>query len=399
MTAPTPYHPLRQSQPHQTYALADVEADEVIGLRATIDLAPVGIAHFDAGGRFLFVNSRLCSILGYTRDELLSVTFDEITFPEDRRACLNANARLAAGDVESYGIEKRFVRHDGSAVWTRVTVSAVRNAEGGVAFFVGVAEDISEQKAHDEARAAEHETAERLLALEQKARTRAERANRMRDDVLAVVAHDLRNPLHTLQLSAAAMAEPTMSHEARARQAELIYRAVESMDHLIGELLDIGRIEAGSFPIDRAPVSLRDLLDEAMAMFQPQAEERGIRLTREDTSDLGMIMCDRDQLMRVLSNLIGNAVKFTNPPGSVSVLAGRTGDAINVSVTDTGHGMPADDLAHVFDRFWQADRTRRFGTGLGLVIAKGIVESHGGTIRADSTVGRGSCFQFTLPTR
>lgn len=399
MTVPTPHYPIRDSRRHPAYALADEATDEISGLRATIELAPVGIAHFTTDGRFLFVNSRLCSILGYTRDELLAVRFDEITFPEDRHACMSANARLVAGDVESYGIEKRFIRRDGSAMWTRVTVSAVRNTADDIAFFVGVAEDISEQKAYDDARAAEHELAEQLLALEQDARTRAERANRMRDDVLAVVAHDLRNPLHTLQLSTAAMAEPEMSHEARARQADLIYRVVQNMDHLIGELLDIGRIESGSFPISRAPVPLPDLLDEAMAMFQPQADERGIQLVREDSADLGIISCDRDQLMRVFSNLIGNAVKFTSPPGSVSVRAGRRRDTIDVSVADTGHGIPADDLAHVFDRFWQADRTKRFGTGLGLVIAKGIVESHGGTIRAESVVGRGSCFQFSLPVR
>lgn len=385
------------SRLHHVLGAVDAEATEISALRATIEVAPVGIAHFDADGRFLFVNSRFCSILGYTREELLSVSFDEITFPDDRQGCTSAHARLASGAEESYGVEKRFIRGNGSIVWTRVTVSAVHDAQGEIAFFIGLAEDITQQKAYDEARAAEHELAEQLLALEQDARTRAERANRMRDDVLAVVAHDLRNPLHTLQLSAAAMAEPTMSQEARTRQAELIYRAVESMDHLIGELLDIGRIESGSFPISRAPEVLSDLLDESMAMFQPQAAARGIQLTREDSAELGMIMCDRDQLARVLSNLIGNAVKFTNPHGSVTVRAGRSQDVIHVSVKDTGPGMPADDLAHVFDRFWQADRTRRFGTGLGLVIAKGIVESHGGRIEAESTVGRGSCFRFSLP--
>src|SRR5690606_17625996 len=129
--------------------------------------------------------------------------------------------------------EKRFVRRDGTAVWTRVTVSAVRDDGGALDFFVGVAEDITE------------------------ARTRAERDARVRDDVLAVVAHDLRSPLHTLQLSAEAMADPAMSDEARAHNAEITCRVVQSMDRLIGELLDIGRMEAGSFPISKAAVDLR----------------------------------------------------------------------------------------------------------------------------------------------
>ena len=396
MNTPSRQHTRQDPHPH-AYAVVDGDLDEISGLRATIELAPVGIAHFDSEGRFLFVNSRLCSMLGYSREELLAATFEVITSPEDVHACTSANERMAAGDMDTYGAEKRFIRSDGTSVWMRVTVSAVRNSSGGVAFFVGVAEDVSAQKAYDEARAAEHELTEHLLALEQDARTRAERANRMRDDVLAIVAHDLRNPLHTLQLSAMAMAEPGMSHDSRMRQAELIRRAVGRMDHLIGELLDIGRIEAGSFPIRRAPVALRDLLDEVIAMFKPQAEEQGIELVREVASDPGTIMCDRDQLMRVFSNLVGNAMKFTPARGRVALRVDREDDTLDVSVRDTGPGIPEDDLAHVFDRFWQADRTRRFGTGLGLVIAKGIVESHGGRIWAESDVGRGSSFTFSLP--
>jgi two-component system, chemotaxis family, sensor kinase Cph1 len=277
-------------------------------------------------------------------------------------------------------------------------VSAVHEASGDVAFFVGVAEDITEQREHDEARAADQERTERLLELEKGARARAERANRMRDDVLAVVAHDLRNPLHTLQLSAMSMAEPGMSDAYRARQAQLIGRAVENMDHLIGELLDIGRIEAGSFAVAPAPEDLGDLLDEALALFLPQAGERNVRLTCERSPESRIVSCDRDQLLRVLSNLIGNAMKFTPSGGEVRVHAQHTHTGVHISVRDTGPGIPAEDLAHVFDRFWQADRTRRFGTGLGLVIAKGIVESHGGRIWAESTVGDGSCFHFTVPT-
>src|SRR5690606_33010719 len=255
--------------------------------------APIGIAHFNGEGRFLFVNSRLCTMLGYSREDLLSVTFDALTFPEDRNACQEANARLAAGEAESYRLEKRFVRQDGSAIWTCVTVSAVRAPSGDIAFYVGVAEDITESKAYDEAQVVEQERTGRLLELEQQARARAERANRMRDDLLAVVAHDLRNPLHTLQLSAMAMAEPERNADDRARQAELIGRVVGNMDHLIGELLDIGRIEAGSFAVTPAPVQLRLLLDEATDMFRRQAEERRVSLVREDPPDPCTLLCDR----------------------------------------------------------------------------------------------------------
>jgi signal transduction histidine kinase len=237
----------------------------------------------------------------------------------------------------------------------------------------------------------------RALSREQDARARAERASRMRDDVLAVVAHDLRNPLHTLQLSAQAMAEPNMTVPMRQRQVRLITRLVESMNRLIDELLDIGRIEAGSFPVSKAPIRLKSVLDDTVSTFAPQARERGISLTREDVSPLGIVVCDRDQVMRVLWNLVGNAVKFTPPSGRVTLIAGRDHDMVEISVTDTGPGLSEEDLALVFERFWQADRTRRFGTGLGLVIAKGIVEGHGGSIWAESTMGHGSAFHVSLP--
>ncbi len=373
-------HPLPASVPNIT----PIEREGARGLRATIDLAPIGIAHFDVNGRFLLVNDRLCEILGYARDDLLAHTFQQITFADDIASCLALHSQLAAGDVPSYRHEKRFVRRDGSTVWSRVTVSSVRDAKGAVVFFVGIAEDISEQR--------------KIAQAHRDARAQAERATRLRDEMLAVVAHDLRNPLHTIAIGLETMLKlPLPDDERASRQLVIMQHSVRSMNRLILDLLDVTRIEAGSLAVAQEPVQVRALLNDALELFEGPAREREVSLTCSAPDAMPCVIGERDRLLQVLSNLIGNAVKFTPPRGRISVRARALDEHLDVSVEDTGPGIAGEDLPHLFDRFWQAGRAKRAGTGLGLAIAKGIVEAHGGHIWAESLPGRGSTFHFTIP--
>src|SRR5690606_22890239 len=178
--------------------------------------------------------------------------------------------------------------------------------------------------------------------------TRAEHATRMRDEVLAIVAHDLRNPLHTIQLAASSLLEADSS-VARVRDVGIIQQVVESMDRLIGDLLDIARIDSGSFSVRKTEVAISELLDEVMRMQEPQVRAHRITLVREDASELGVVSCDRDQLMRALVNLIGNAIKFTPADGRIVLRSTREGAMLHISVEDTGPGIPPEDLPHVFD--------------------------------------------------
>jgi PAS domain S-box-containing protein len=215
-------HALLASVPHITH----VEQDGTRGLRATIDLVPIGIAHFDVNGRFLLVNDRLCEILGYARDYLLSHTFHEITFADDIASCVALNSQLLAGDIPSYREQKRFVRRDGSTVWSNVTVSSIRDTKGDVVFFVGVAEDISEQR--------------KIAQSHRDARAQAERASRLRDEMVAVVAHDLRNPLHTIAIGLETMLKlPLPDDERINRQLVIMQHSVRTMNRLILDLLDV----------------------------------------------------------------------------------------------------------------------------------------------------------------
>jgi PAS domain S-box-containing protein len=614
------------------------------GVNVTIDRAPVGIGHFDETGRFLFVNPFLCTLLGMSHDELLRRTFQETTFPDDLPRCLEMTEQLAAGAIPRYTLEKRFVRPDGSSVYTRVIVTAVRHADDRLAFFLGIVEDLSEQWTIEEARrAAEarlnlaleasgtgiyrydfraqaldwsnnlsrvfgftddaqlypldrllgaihsddlptvrasyqrsaefgddfdeefritradgadrwvcdrarmtlgddgkpwyltgactditerkeaevnlrrseqhfralsnnipqlawiadangartwfndrwyqytgtspadmlgfgwervhrpehveavrhgqretfaraseweatvelrgadgqfrwfltravpmHTAHERVLqwmgtdtdvtdqrAAEQSVREslerernaheRTERAVRVRDEVMAIVAHDLRNPVHTILMSAGAVAELPLSDAERTQQLSLIQRSARSMDHLIRDLLDVARMETGTLSVTRSREDVGDVIDEAMNAIRSRAESQGLTLATEIPNDMPPISVDRERIVRVLGNLLGNAVKFTRHGGRVCVLAHPAGDFVQLSVADTGDGIPSEHLERIFERYWQAERGSRGGVGLGLAIVRGIIEAHGGAVGVESRVGEGSTFRFTIP--
>jgi signal transduction histidine kinase len=229
--------------------------------------------------------------------------------------------------------------------------------------------------------------------------TERERAVRLRDEQLAVVSHDLRNPLNTISLRVEQLRKaPHMQEDQRARAVEQIHRSVERMARLIKDLLDRAAIEAGSLSIDRAPQPVGALAREAAEVMRPLALERGQTLTVELPPDDIRVECDRDRTLQVLWNLLGNAIKFTPEGGAIAIRVEAFPFAAKLAVSDDGPGIDADEIRHVFERFWRgrAAGTKK-GAGLGLAIAKGIVEAQGGSIWAESIPGRGSTFTFTVP--
>jgi PAS domain S-box-containing protein len=222
-------------------------------------------------------------------------------------------------------------------------------------------------------------------------------AVRTRDEVLSIVAHDLRNPLSAIGLYAHMLSESLKVGEREREGARAIGRLCEQADRLIRDLLDVGRIEAGELMVDCRPVPLGGLITPSVEVLRVAAERKPIALEVEIESGERLVSADPDRIAQVLSNLIGNALKFTRSGGRIVVRARPHGTEALISVLDTGSGIEPEHLAHLFHRYWQAKRTRRAGAGLGLAIAKGIVEAHGGRIWAESEVDRGSNFFFTLP--
>lgn len=228
----------------------------------------------------------------------------------------------------------------------------------------------------------------------------AEDAARARDEMMAIVSHDLRDPLNTVRLSIGLMLDILPQGELREfelRQLAIIRRAAERMEKLIQDLLDVTRIEAGRLSIEPQPVRVGQVLSDAVEAFRPRAQAAALELTTEAAGESEKLYADRDRLLQVFSNLIGNAMKFTPEGGSISVRAYPQEDGFRFEVADTGPGIPPEHLPHLFDRFWQANNAARSGAGLGLAICKGIVEAHGGTLWVESTPGEGSTFSFILP--
>ncbi|HEX4681064.1 MAG TPA: GAF domain-containing sensor histidine kinase, partial [Gemmatimonadaceae bacterium] len=233
---------------------------------------------------------------------------------------------------------------------------------------------------------------------EHEARQHAEVMSRAREEVLSVVAHDLRNPLNLVGSTSQLFMEPSLSSKDREAAFAINARAVRRMNRLISDLLDVARLEAGRLSLDTRPCPLDRILSEAVDALRSRASEQHIELTViPGTRDI-LVQADAERLEQVLDNLIGNALKFTPRDGRVTVRSESGVGEARVAVADTGSGIPEEHRARLFERFWQATGTDRRGIGLGLAIARGIVEAHGGKLWVESTVGRGSTFYFTVPT-
>ena len=230
----------------------------------------------------------------------------------------------------------------------------------------------------------------------------AQRAIRARDDLIAVVSHDLGNPLSAIRIGTSLLLRTLPKGEQESggwQHLEFIRQSAQQMENLINDLLDVKKLEAGRVELDRKPQNCHTIVQAVLDVFRPIAQGRSIELATDLPSDLPRVDADAHRLEQVLSNLVSNALKFTEPGGRVEIRARAAPGVALFSVSDTGPGIPVDYQPHVFDRFWQARREGegRKGLGLGLAIARGVVDAHGGRIWVESTPGEGATFLFTIP--
>jgi PAS domain S-box-containing protein len=487
--------------------------------RATFDQAAVGIAHVGPDGRWLRVNRKLCEIVGYGPDELMGLTFQDITHADDLEADLAHARRLLNGEIETYSMEKRYYRKDRSLVWINLTVSLVRTPEGEPKYFIPVVEDITEKKqVRDALRESEHrlrtlsdnlplgavyqvlgdregrrrflyisagverllgltpaevmadaaalyglvheEDRPRVAALEEvalrdlapfdcefrsrtrsgglvwvharsaprplatgqvawegilsdvTARKRAEEAvrsqaeslrdaDRRKDEFLATLAHELRNPLaplrNALEVLKLAGGNPEIAEQARG----MMERQLGQMVRLIDDLLDVSRITRGRLELRRERVELASVVRCAVEGSRPHIEASAHRLTVALPPEPVWLDADPVRLAQVFANLLTNAAKYTDRGGRIGLTAEPRGGEVVVSVRDTGIGIAAEHLPRLFQMFSQvapALERSQGGLGIGLSLVKGLVEMHGGVVEARSEgPGRGSEFVIRLP--
>jgi signal transduction histidine kinase len=233
------------------------------------------------------------------------------------------------------------------------------------------------------------------------ARARADAASQSRERVLAIVAHDLRNPLTAVKMAAERMRQLVQGQDRdtsaeQLRRVSTVERAASRMDHLIRDLVDATHVEQDRLSLVFNPEDPESIVRESVELVQPVAQERGITLEARPAANLREISCDRDRLMQVLGNLLGNALEFTPEGGQVVVRTAADSGGVRFEVEDTGPGIKAEDLPHLFERYWKAGSR---GTGLGLFIAQSVVRGHGGRIEVESRPGVGARFYFTVPCR
>jgi PAS domain S-box-containing protein len=332
--------------------------------------------------QILYVNPAYEAIWGYSCASLYAQpdSWLKLVHPEDRS---RLSKSFGGRDISFFDEEYRIVRPDGKVRWIHDRSSPVVDESGQPYRVVGIAEDVTESKEAAEA-------ARRISA--------SEASVRARDQVLAVVAHDLRNPLNTVSMAAALLETTELTPEGRVRLAGTIKRAAATGERLIQDLLDVARIEAGQLSIDREAIEVASVLSEACdAFFQSAAEKSIVLECVAGISDMPSVLGDRDRILQVLGNLLSNAIKFTPAGGRIVVQAKRCPDGIQFSVKNTGHGIAPEAVPHIFDRFWRSRPADRRGLGLGLAIVEGIIRAHDGRVWAESEIGKGSVFYFTLP--
>ncbi len=238
-------------------------------------------------------------------------------------------------------------------------------------------------------------------------REAAEREREMekaRRDLVAAVSHDLRTPLASTRALIEALADGVAADpQTESRYLSSASRELEHLSRLVDDLFELARIDAGLLQLTLEEASLHDLISDTISSFQPQAEQRGVRLVGEVSGDVDPVLANPPRLQRVLHNLVSNALRHTPPDGTVALRAMPQGKEVQVEVSDTGEGIAAEDLPRVFERSFRGEQSRTRsergeapGAGLGLAIARGLIEAHGGTMGVESALGRGSHFRFTL---
>jgi PAS domain S-box-containing protein len=350
------------------------------GLRAVLGGTGDVLVGLDLDGRCTFLNEAGAELLGYSPRELRGQSVhplihhtrpDGTSHPAEK---CPVQTSLATGETVRV-LDDVVWRKDGSSFPVQLSVSPMKDGleVRGVVLTIT---DMTEMREAEQALRA---------------------AVRARDEVLAVVSHDLRNPVGTIAAAAELLADVPLPPEQRGEHLEIIYRAADRINRLIQDLLDVAQIEAGKLSVWQKPVKTVEMLDEAVASARARADEEGVRLCAEVDPQLPQVAADRDRILQVMTNLIVNALKFTPENGQVTVTASASGGGVLVAVSDTGPGIEPEMREHLFDRFWRGHRTAGGGAGLGLAIVEGILAAHGAQVHVETEVGEGSRFSFVLP--
>ena len=348
--------------------------------RATFDNAAVGIGHVEMTGRWLRVNDRLCSILGYSRKEMQALTFEDISFEADLDSDNIKFASLKRGEIDRYMLEKRCVRKDQSQVWVSQTISLQRDSTGIPQYSIVILQDISQRKLVE---------------------TELMQAVNQRDQFLATLSHELRNPLAAARHAFSVASHDNLDADKQSKAMGVIDRQLFQMANLLDDLLDVARITQGKIRFETLPLDMRTVVQDAADALQATIKSHNHHFSLSVPDDAVVVEGDESRLLQVVENLLTNACKYTPDGGNVELSLEVEKNYCVLSIVDNGRGIDSELLGHVFDVFVQSDLDldrQEGGMGLGLTVVRSLVEHHNGTIQAHSEgLGKGATFVVRLP--
>ncbi len=354
--------------------------------RGAFQAAAIGFALLEIDGRFRSVNPSLCKMLGYDEAELIGMTWQDVTHPDDVERDRAMRAHMMAGGIESFHLDKRYVHREGAVVWGQLAVSMVRDAGGAPAYTVAQVTDVTARK-----------LAEQALA---RHAAELERSNAELEQFATIVSHDLQEPLRTVASYVQLLAERYQGLDDRAvRWTAYTVSAVDRMQRLVAGLLALAQLRTDGGAL--APTSLEEALSHAWEHLRPRHAGSKARLAH---GALPTLVADATQLEQLFQNLLGNALKYhrSGVPPRIHVSAERhataSGPEWELAVRDHGIGVKVEDAGRIFDIFHRLHRGDEYeGSGIGLAICRKIVERHGGRIWVEPAPGEGAVFRFTLP--
>jgi PAS domain S-box-containing protein len=347
-----------------------------------VENAGDAIVSTDTGDRVLTWNRAAEVIFGYSKDEATGSSFNIVMPPERSRELEEIRLKLeVTGPMRN--LETRRRRKDGTVFDVALAVSPLKDEGGRVIGFLHIVKDITEKNRYER---------------------RLKELDRMKSDFVSSVSHELRTPLTAIKGSVDNMVDGILGPvtEKQARYLARINANADRLARLISDLLDLSKIEAGRIELKPAVVEVSSIINEVADSLRGIAADKLIRIENNGAEPI-QVWADRDKVIQILTNLIGNAVKFTPPHGRVAIAAHEREDGwVKIAVEDNGPGIPADEAGKIFDKFYQAQQPNKVnvkGTGLGLAISKSLVELHGGSIGYQRGTDGGSVFSFTLPAR
>jgi PAS domain S-box-containing protein len=368
-------------------ALRRSEADH----RAIFERSPIGIARISNDGDLMEANPALLQMLGIDAGTMRSTAWPDLMRAYDQAAARQRKATFLAGITDGSSVQVRAGTAAGSWLWLQLTATSIPDSSGRPEHVLLMVEDVT----------AVRETSDRLeeaLQAQRDANATLEKIDRTKSEFLSIVSHEFRTALTGIQGFSELIRDGGLEPDEVRAYGGYIFNDADRVNRLIGDMLDLDRMESGRMTMRTADVDVNDILMESIA--RATSSSVAVEFKSDLDPRLPIVAGDRDRLVQVVSNLVNNAVKYSPEGGTVTLTSRVEGRYALISVTDTGIGIPADEIGHVFERFRRVRSGAAQsipGTGLGLTIVKQIVEMHGGKIWVESAVGHGSSFHFTIP--